>query len=412
MSGKMGLGTMAETQILKVFLNELPVGRLSLDARERCEFRLLESYKQAYPRPVLGQGFLDEPDKIHATRARVPPWFSNLLPEGPLRDLIAKRVGVSEIREFHLLAHLGEDLPGAVRLRPEEDRPLPFDAGPAVSTKDPADPGPWRFSLAGVQLKFSANQRKGGLTVPVSGLGGDWIIKLPDARFPQVPLNEWASMQWARESGIQIPEIDLVALESVSGLPEGVSAYGEQQAFAIRRFDRPTPQGKRVQMEDFAQILGLFPEQKYAKYNYETLASLLLAIAGPDAVDRFIHRLLFVIASGNGDAHHKNWTLVYPNGVNAQLSPAYDLVSTIQYLPNDQLALNLAKSKRFADVDMKGFSRMARKIGLEEDWMESRVRVHRERILDAWGQAKKRFDFAGDAVHKIEAHLREIPLFR
>lgn len=123
------------------------------------------------------------------------------------------------------------------------------------------EPGPfnyWRFSLAGVQLKFSANKQARGLTIPVSGLGGDWIVKLPDSRYPQVPHNEWVTMRWAKASGIDIPDIERIELNHIEGLPATLHAHREGYAFAIRRFDRPEP-GRRIHMKDFAQILGLFP---------------------------------------------------------------------------------------------------------------------------------------------------------
>ena len=68
---------MPTTNILRVLLHDMPVGTLSLNRNDGGEFRLLESYKKAYPRPVLGQVFLDDLDKVHSSRARVPPWFSN-----------------------------------------------------------------------------------------------------------------------------------------------------------------------------------------------------------------------------------------------------------------------------------------------------------------------------------------------
>ena len=52
-----------------------------------------------------------------------------------------------------------------------------------------------RFSLAGVQLKFSAvMEASGGLTIPAGGMGGSWIVKLPSARFAAVPENEFAML--------------------------------------------------------------------------------------------------------------------------------------------------------------------------------------------------------------------------
>jgi serine/threonine-protein kinase HipA len=114
--------------------------------------------------------FLDNPDQVHSSRQRTPPGFSNLLPEGPLRELIARQAGVSVYREFFLLQHLGEDLPGAVRIVAAEAFPETSGATLPATDKHPrADD--WHFSLAGVQLKFSARREGRGMTIPVSGIG-------------------------------------------------------------------------------------------------------------------------------------------------------------------------------------------------------------------------------------------------
>jgi serine/threonine-protein kinase HipA len=399
---------METTNRLQVLLQDRAVGTLTLNRNDGCEFRLLESYKHAYPRPVLGQQFLDDLEQIHRSRARVPPWFSNLLPEGPLRDLVAKQAGVLPGREFFLLRHLGEDLPGAVRIVADEALIEPDD-DTGFQPDEQEAPGSWHFSLAGVQLKFSARRGERGLTIPVSGLGGDWIVKLPDARYPKVPENEYATMLWAKASGIRIPELELVAVAEVSGLPAAMAAFPERLALAIRRFDRPAPD-LRVHMEDFAQILGLYPEEKYQKYNYETLASLIFHLTGEKGLDEFIRQLVFVIVSGNGDAHHKNWSLLYPDGIQAELSPAYDLVSTIQYMQEDSLALNLAKSKRLESVNMESFRRMARKIGEEEGRMTTRIQAALDAIMDAWRESGRDFGYDARACSILDKHFAKIPL--
>ena len=58
---------------------------------------------------------------FNATRMRLLPFFSNLLPEGHLRDYLAGRAGVKPAREFFLIRVLGQDLPGAVTVRPADD---------------------------------------------------------------------------------------------------------------------------------------------------------------------------------------------------------------------------------------------------------------------------------------------------
>jgi serine/threonine-protein kinase HipA len=66
---------------------------------------------------------------------------------------------------------------------------------------------PLRFSLAGVQLKFSGlMDRQEGLTIPDKGMGGNWIIKLPSMTHDHVPENEYAMMYMAKEIGMNSPK--------------------------------------------------------------------------------------------------------------------------------------------------------------------------------------------------------------
>lgn len=399
---------MADIKHLSVLLQDIPVGEMTLTKNDGCEFRLLESYKRTYPRAVLGQTFLDDMDKVQTSRSRTPPWFSNLLPEGQLRELIAGRAGVAIHREFFLLRYLGDDLPGAVRIVAEEAE-VEEDHAPAPALEKEDSEGTWHFSLAGVQLKFSALREGRAMTVPMSGRGGDWIVKLPDARFPKVPENEFATMSWARASGIAVPDIELISVADISGLPPEAMRLPEKLAFAVRRFDR-TADGKRVHMEDFAQVLGLYPEEKYRKFNYDTIANVILRLVGESGLDEFVRRLVFIAASGNGDAHHKNWTLIYPDGVQADLSPAYDLVSTIQYMSEDLLALNLGRSKQWGDLGPESFQRLARRIGADETRMRARVEAATEAIMDSWQRSAGEFGFDGRARNHILHHQRRIPL--
>jgi len=400
---------MAAVELI-VQLHGAAIGSLSRNDDDSTEFRLFDAYKEVYPRPVLGQRFLDEPNRVWRSRSRVPDWFSNLLPEGALREMVARQAGVVSSRELFLLRHLGEDLPGAVRISAEpisapEDGELGGERRAAIDRSEE-----WHFSLAGVQLKFSARRDERGLTIPVSGVGGDWIVKLPDLRYAGVPENEFATMSWARDSGIDVPNTELLDLSDVSGLPAEARSLKERQVYAIRRFDRAS-EGRRVHIEDFAQVLGLYPEEKYARFNYETIANVVAVLAGDEDLQEFLRRLVFVVASGNGDAHHKNWSLIYPDGMTARLSPAYDLVSTIQYIDNDQLALNLARSKRWQDVSMGSFRRLARKLQRPEPAIERMTQEAVEAIIGAWSRSKAEYGYTAAGVERIDRHLSTIPLF-
>jgi serine/threonine-protein kinase HipA len=203
--------------------------------------------------------------------------------------------------------------------------------------------------------------------------------------------------------------MDLVPIADMTGLPSSYGDFAEPLALAIRRFDRPTPD-TRVHMEDFSQILSLYPEEKYKKYNYETIAKLIEALGAEGDLAEFVRRLIFMLASGNGDMHHKNWSLIYPDGLSAGLSPAYDFVSTIQYHPDDTLALNLGGSKRWEDMTEETFRGMARKLGVEDSLMAFWVDKARTAILDAWRDDGNEFGFDAQARENIKRHMARVPV--
>ena len=99
-------------------------------------------------------------------------------------------------------------------------------------------------------------------------------------------------------------------------------------------------------MEDFAQVFGQFPEDKYKAVSYANIARVLWAETGEQGAYEFIRRLTFSVLIGNADMHLKNWSLLYPDTRTPVLSPAYDFVSTLPYIAGDKLALTLGGLKR------------------------------------------------------------------
>lgn len=394
---------------LEVMLNESRVGALRLGntapSGDRIEFVLHDEYLNLVVRPVLGQTFEDDPSP-RSSGMRAPPWFSNLLPEGPLRQLIAEQRGVSAEREFFLLEHLGADLPGAVILKASEplDVPPSVEAGPPT----PAQQGELKFSLAGVQLKFSMLREGKGLTFPARGVGGDWIVKFPGTRFEGVVENEFSMMTWARAAGVTTADFELFPAKELRSLPSSVQSV-EGDVFATRRYDRSA--NGRIHQEDFAQVLGVYPAEKYRRANTETVANLFLRLVGPSALDEFVRRLVFVIASGNEDAHLKNWALTYPGrGSRAAIAPAYDLVSTIQY---DGLArglgLNFAGSKDFTRVSLDAFKRLGRKLGVD---VLATTTTAIQRTLESWNALRPGLPLPSGFKARLDAHIASIPLLR
>jgi serine/threonine-protein kinase HipA len=390
---------------LSVFLNDNLVGSLNLLPGEQSLFIFADDYLNNSNRPTLSQSFLSNNGDLilesRPTRSKLPPWFSNLLPEGQLRNYLASLGGINPAREFQLLELLGDDLPGAVRVvAGGEQQAIP--KFPLEKLEIPSNQ-PLRFSLAGVQLKFSAfMEKQGGLTIPATGIGGDWIVKLPSPIYPAVPENEAAMLMLAKKSGIQVPEFRLVPIETIQGLPEFGPFLGSK-ALAVKRFDRD--RGKRIHMEDLAQVFGIFPENKYEKVGFVKIATMINLIMGPKAAQDFVARLAFTIITGNGDMHLKNWSLLYPNGITPVLSPAYDLVSTVPYIPNDRLALNFVRTKKFPDITKELFRKFSVKALLPQAETLQTV----ERIVDAvkqyWPGIRKEIAIPNHISDKIDAHI-------
>jgi serine/threonine-protein kinase HipA len=318
---------------------------------------------------------------------RVPVFFSNLLPEGHLRDYLAKRADVNPDREFFLLAVLGADLPGALVVEPLEGDKQSSEHEDArdddTHEDDRTGEEPLRFSLAGVQLKFSAvMEASGGLTIPAGGLGGSWIVKLPSARFKSVPENEFAMLELARRTGISVPENKLIDVASIKGLPEQAHTV-EGKALAVKRFDR-LPDGTPVHMEDFAQVFGEFPNNKYRFHSYANIAAVLWAEIGEDAVIEFVRRLVFSVVIGNADMHLKNWSLLYPDRRTPALSPGYDFVATLPYIPGDKMGLSFGDSRSLSEITPDQMRRFADTARIPASPLWKIVVETAERTAESW----------------------------
>lgn len=149
-------------------------------------------------------------------RQRLHPLLSNLLPEGALRSLIAQGLKTHVDNEFQLISYLGEDLPGALVAKPVHPSNVPnhvlqnyqhYQTMP-MDTMQLNN----KFSLAGVQMKFSMTKKNNRYTLLHNGGLGDWIVKTPSSQHQFVPQNEYSAMKLAEMVGVTIPEIRLVPL--------------------------------------------------------------------------------------------------------------------------------------------------------------------------------------------------------
>lgn len=402
---------MINAAALDVFLHDIRIGSLVPLDGDGSIFSFDRDYVADTERPTLSLSYKDALggliDTPRAYRTQIEPFFSNLLPEGTLRDFLARRAGVKAIREFPLLTQLGEDLPGAVKVLPVDNVVAEFHP---VSDERIAEQNDrkMRFSLAGIQLKFSgirARNKNGGLAIPAGGTGGDWIVKLPSARHPDVPEAEFAAMSLAKQLGIDVPEIDLMPIEAIEGLPEGIQRHG-QSAYAIRRFDRDS-EGP-VHIEDFAQVFGVYPDEKYENASYRQLLAVLAIETDETSVVEFIRRLTYCVLIGNGDMHLKNWSLAYPDRRRPILAPAYDLLSTVAYLLEDNSALKFHQSRRWDSFTYTELAAIADKARLPAHLVVSTARETVAHFDQLWDQESRHLSFPGEVVSAIERHRKKL----
>lgn len=400
---------------LEVLLGDRPVGYLTKLSKDEVDFTFADEYAGDRSRPTLSLGYatahggLRRPKR--ALGGKVQPFFSNLLPEAELREYVADRARVDKGDEFALLWITGSDLPGAVVVRDPDHRPLPpADVG---GPKRPPPTGALlRFSLAGVQLKFSAvKNARGGLTVTAGGKDGDFIVKLPSAHFKDVPENEFAMASFARRIGIDVPETRLIDLDAIAGLPAETRVL-KGKALAVKRFDRAGHR-RRIHIEDFNQIYRQYPASKYDNFTYDRMAHDIYHFAGgAEALEAFVGRLVFNLAICNGDMHLKNWSVIYRDGRTPSLSPAYDLVCTsiYQISGRDECALEIGGTRRFDQVSDESFERLALRADVSKKIVMTAARRARASILAEWRSIRQDIAVV-KARARIDEQLKIVPFF-
>ena len=396
---------------LNVLFYGEPIATITNVGNDRTLFAFMDSYIYDESRPVLGLSFKDSLGGLltdfKPTQTKLIPFFSNLLPEEIMRNYLAGRAGVNPAREFFLLWVLGQDLAGAITVEPADGEALPPNVHQDIEDETKTD-GPMRFSLAGVQLKFSAvQQANGGLTIPATGQGGSWIVKLPSSRFESVPENEYSMMELARMLGMDVPETQLLPINRIANIPSGIGKFGDS-AFVIKRFDRAD--GQAVHIEDFAQVFGVYPQDKYKKASMRNIAQVI-GIEGKDEdIAEFTRRLVFNTLIGNADMHLKNWSVIYKDKRSASIAPAYDFVSTIPYIPDNSSSLKVSRSKKFSDFTLDELSHLAAKAMLPEKLVLATAKQTVAGFHEVWAKEKAHLPLTKSVIDAIQTHLRSIPL--
>lgn len=393
---------------LDVLLHDLKVGTIVRTPGDFNAFNFEETYRATGGFPVLSLSFRAAAGGLRKDprplAGALPAFFANLLPEDKLREAMEKHHAghVRAGNDFDLLAALGADLPGAVRV-------LPSDGTTGVAEDVSKDKPKARFSLAGVQMKLSVRKntgKGGGLTLPMGDEQGQYIAKFPSTAFPGVSENEFANLALAAAIGMDVPERELVEKSDFEGIPEEFDTLSDGKVLLVKRFDRGAG-GERIHIEDFAQVFGVYPSRKYDGAAYHDIASALSAAVTPTAALEFVRRLALAVVTGNGDMHLKNWSLIYRgNGDKPELAPIYDVLSTVPYIPADAMALSLGGERSFKALAAPRWKAFANRARLPEPAVLKAVIDVVERVNAHWWGLPERAVVPENVLERIDEHVK------
>jgi serine/threonine-protein kinase HipA len=162
------------------------------------------------------------------------------------------------------------------------------------------------------------------------------IVKSFDPReFPELAANEYFCTRAAMHAGLPVPKLSL---------------SDNRRLLVAERFDL-RDDGTYLGVEDFCVLNALRSNGRYDS-SYEEVVKRIREFVSAERVSAALEQLFltvaFCCAIENGDAHLKNFAIMYENAESmVSLAPAYDLVCTTLYEPKDSLALTLNGSKAF-----------------------------------------------------------------
>ena len=324
-------------------------------------------------------------------------FFSGILPEQSLRELVARNLGISARNDFAMLEKIGGECAGAVTFTPA-GQPLP---GSPARYRDLSDDDlvsmlktlprcpllageeDVRLSLAGAQDKVAVKVSGSQISIPLENAPSTHVLKPASERFAGVPFNEVLCLKLA--SAVGIP----------TAAGETRTIQGMDYAL-IERYDRTssqTPEGlryERLHHEDFCQALGIVSEHKYQNEggpSFKQCFDLLRAVSSAPVIDlrRLLDAAIFNYLIGNHDAHGKNFSLLYSPGQDSvRFATLYDLVCTLYYPElSRKMAMKIGAEYLLDKIAPRNFEKLAAETGLAKPLVKRRVPALAGKILEA-----------------------------
>ncbi len=331
---------------------------------------------------------------------RTKNFFDGLLPEGFTRRTVAQWMHVSEDDYLSILAGLGRECLGAIRIVDESDTaPAQYQKLALAQVQALAAEGTTQSAKLVTESHLSLTGASGKVGLYYDAANDAWyqpfgtapsthIVKQSHVRLSGIVVNELLCLHTAKKCGIDVP--DCFILDTGGTADENI-------LFATARYDREMvadaqkinglPCPRRLHQEDFAQALGIPAAEKYepesGSYLKDMFTLLKTQSANPLEDQLKLWDLtVFNYLIGNTDNHLKNVSLLYDSTLSTlRLAPAYDVVSTTVYSGSSRrLSMHFGNATTLDAVSEDSFRSAAHEIGIGEKLAMKRLTAMAEKF--------------------------------
>lgn len=203
------------------------------------------------------------------------------------------------------------------------------------------------ISISGVQEKYSAVLRNHKIELAERGVQGTYILKpAPMEKLDnrkEIPANEHLTMQIAGQ------------VYGINTACNGLCFDADDNiVYITKRYD--VVEGKKLNQEDFASLIGKTETNGGSSFKYDgsyldIAMEIKKRVSAPMvALEQFFKLVLFNYIYANGDAHLKNFSVLYGDA-EVSLAPAYDLINTAMHIGGDDIGLSQGFAKDFPKSD-------------------------------------------------------------
>lgn len=404
---------------LDVYLFNKYVGKLSQDSN-LLKFQYDHNYISSGDAIRLSKSLPLQEESFNHNISNA--FFSGLLPDEEVRYKLARYLGLSDKNTFALLKEVGGECSGAVSFYDEgtysevitknDYHVLTDDKAYEVLEgleKRPlmAGEGDIRISGAGAQNKLVVAFTKDNIVIPAGNSASTHIIKPAIKDLKETVFNEFFCMRLAKELGFNVPETEIYWLKD--------KAY-----YLIERYDRfvdELGEVQRLHQEDFCQALGLVPEIKYESEGGPALEDCFKLLdeeikSGAMAGANKLYLLKAAILNyliGNGDAHGKNFSVLYQNKGEV-LAPLYDLMCTVIYTDayKSKMAMKIGSKYKFNEINLHQFDRLSDAIGIKPKFARKQISTIVTKIVSTAEELAKKLNKGEKTKSPIYSEILEV----